>query len=153
MISTDSGATWSELPNTGLPTRRIHAIEVDRTYATLVFLAFGLDGVRPLWRGVVGPQPFATWWNISGTSPGMSLPPVAITGLVLLDDNTIFVSNTRGVYRSTNSGVSWTTFDEGLPNSLVTDLDILRTDGNPVLFASTWGRGLYRRILAQAGEP
>ena len=50
-----------------------------------------------------------------------------------------------GVLRSVDGGDSWAPFDEGLPNAFVSDLDMRALDAS--LFASTMGRGMYRRFL------
>jgi photosystem II stability/assembly factor-like uncharacterized protein len=70
-----------------------------------------------------------------------------LTGLALdptLQD-TLYVSNIAGVYRSTDGGDSWQAFDEGLPNCFVSDLDIRKIDRT--LWVSTMGRGVFRRRL------
>lgn len=151
--STDGGATWTELARVGLPNARVHDIEVDWDDPLRVYLAFGTRGAlgavgfRQLWRGAVGAGAQATWLDVSGALPAVSLPDLGLTGLALdptLDD-TIYVSNIIGVYRSTDGGDSWHPFDEGLPNSFVSDLDIRKRDRT--LWVSTMGRGVYRRIL------
>lgn len=151
--STDGGATWTELARAGLPAARVHDIEVDWDDPRRVYLAFGTRGAlgavgfRPLWRGVVDAGAQATWFDASGGLPALSLPDLGLTGLALdptLDD-TLYVSNIVGVYRSTDAGESWHAFDEGLPNAFVSDLDIRKRDRT--LWVSTMGRGVYRRIL------
>lgn len=145
--STDGGNTWNELPNAGLPAARVHDIEVDWADPLRVFLAFGALGVRQLWRGEVDAANNATWFDAGGALPAVSLPDLALTGLALHPyyDETIYVSNILGVYRSTDGGESWAPFDEGLPNSFVSDLDIRKRDRT--LYASTMGRGVYRRFV------
>lgn len=145
--SGDGGATWTELPNAGLPVARVHDIEVDWSDPFRVYLAFGALGVRQLWRGDVTVANNATWYDASGALPAVSLPDLALTGIALHPDfeETIYVSNILGVYRSTDGGESWAPFDDGLPNSFVSDLDIRPRDR--ALYASTMGRGVYRRYL------
>jgi photosystem II stability/assembly factor-like uncharacterized protein len=145
--STDSGATWVELPNAGLPAARVHDIEVDWTQPLRVYLAFGALGVRQLWRGEVDAAGNATWFDASGALPAVSLPDLALTGLALdpLYEETLYAANILGVYRSTDGGESWAPFDQGLPNSFVSDLDIRPHDRT--LYASTMGRGVFRRRL------
>jgi photosystem II stability/assembly factor-like uncharacterized protein len=143
--SGDGGATWTELPNAGLPAVRVHDIEVDWNDPMRVYLAFGALGVRQLWRGEVTPANDAVWADVSGALPAVSLPDLALTGLALhpMYEETLFVSNILGVYRSTDGGESWAPYDEGLPNSFVSDIDVRKHDR--MLYVSTMGRGVYRR--------
>jgi photosystem II stability/assembly factor-like uncharacterized protein len=145
--SGDGGATWVELPNAGLPAARVHDIEVDWTDPLRVYLAFGALGIRQLWRGAIDAANNATWFDASGALPAVSLPDLALTGLALDPkyDETIYAANILGVYRSTDGGESWAPFDQGLPNSFVSDLDIRKHDRT--LYASTMGRGVYSRRL------
>lgn len=151
--STDAGATWTELLRAGLPNARVHDIEVDHDDPLRVFLAFGTRGAlaavgyRPLWRGAIGAGNQARWFDVSGASPAVSLPDLGLTGLALDPsfDDAIYVSNIVGVFRSADGGDSWKPFDEGLPNTFVSDLDVRRHDRS--LWVSTMGRGVWSRSL------
>ena len=104
--------------------------------------------MRHLWRGDIGATANAvTWTDVSGRIAAASLPDLAITGLALHPtlDETIYVSNILGVYRSIDGGESWAPFDEGIPNSFVSDLDLRPRGLGAQLHASTMGRGIYRR--------
>jgi photosystem II stability/assembly factor-like uncharacterized protein len=143
--STDEGASWNEL-NRGGPPAWVQAMEVDWSDPTRVYLAYAIAGVRQLWR-VDTRAGVASWFDITGATPQTRLPDLALTGLVLHPDlsDTIYVSNSLGVYKTTDGGASWIPFDAGLPNALVSDLRIRRSDKS--LYASTWGRGAFRRHL------
>jgi hypothetical protein len=151
--SSDAGVTWTELLRAGLPNQRVHDIEVSWTNPLRVYLAFGTRGAlagigyRPLWRGNVGTGNQATWFDTSGGLPAVSLPDLGLTGLALdpILQDTIYAANIAGVFRSTDGGDSWTAFDDGLPNCFVSDLDMRKIDRT--LWASTMGRGVYRRRL------
>lgn len=90
-----------------------------------------------------------TWTEVSGRIAAASLPDLAITGIALHPtlEETIFVSNILGVYRSVDGGESWAPYDEGLPNCFVSDLDIRPLKVGAALYASTMGRGIYRRLV------
>jgi photosystem II stability/assembly factor-like uncharacterized protein len=149
--SADGGASWPQLVATPaggtLPAALIHDIEVDWSDPLRIYVAFAALGVRQLWRGELGAGSSVTWFDVSGAQPAVSLPDLALTGLALDPDyeETIYVSSILGVYRSADGGESWHPFDEGLPNSWVSDLDIRKRDR--ALYASTMGRGLYRRYV------
>ncbi len=151
--STDSGVTWTELARAGLPNQRIHAIAVDWDDPLRLFLALGTRGAlggvgfRQLWRGAVGVAAAATWFDVSGALPSLSLPDLGLSGVALdpkLDD-TLYVSNIIGVFRSVDGGDSWAPFSEGLPNTFISHLVIRKRDRT--LYVSTMGRGVYRREL------
>jgi photosystem II stability/assembly factor-like uncharacterized protein len=145
--STDGGATWNELARVSLPFARVHDIEVDPHDPRRLYLAFGAIGVRQLWRGDLDTAGNATWFDVSGAQRAVSLPDLALTGLALDTrfEETIYVSNILGVYRSIDGGESWAPFDDGLPNCWVSDLDYRERDN--ALYVSTMGRGLYRRYV------
>jgi photosystem II stability/assembly factor-like uncharacterized protein len=151
--SIDGGATWTELARASLPNKRVHDIEVDWNDPLRVFLAFGTRGAlagvgfRQLWRGTVGAGSTAAWLDISGALTSTSLPDLGLTGLALDPtlEGTVYVSNILGVFRSLDGGDSWQPFDEGLPNTFISYLDLRRLDRT--LYVSTMGRGVYRRKL------
>lgn len=150
--STDAGANWTELDNSGLPKKRIHDIQVDWSNPVQIYLAFGdrgalgAVGYRTLWRGLIGTGSQAAWTDISG-KPSTSLPDAGLTGLVIDPDspNTLYVSSIRGVHNTRDGGNSWAAMNEGLPNSFVSSLTIRKVDRT--LYLSTMGRGAYRRDL------
>jgi hypothetical protein len=147
--SEDRGQTMLNLPVAGrLPSGRVHRIAVDWRDPKRFYVAFGALGIRQLWRGDIGATAAdVTWTDVSGRLAAVSLPDLAITGLALHPtlEETIFVSNILGVYRSLDGGDSWAPYDGGLPNSFVSDLDIRPAAVGARLYASTMGRGIYSR--------
>jgi hypothetical protein len=120
---------------------------VDWTDPRRVYVAFAGTGIRHLLRADLDLAGNATWTDVSGM-PGFALPDdLPLTGLALDpdDDDTIYVSTMYGVLRSTDGGDSWEYVDAGLPNAFVSDLVVRVYDSS--LFASTLGRGMYRRFL------
>lgn len=145
--SSDGGANWAELDTTALPNARIQSMVVDWTDPLRVSAAFAGTGIRHLFRGDLDAAGNVTWVDVSGVLPAVSLPDLPLTGLALhpVLDEVIYVSTLLGVLRSVDGGDSWEPFDEGLPNAFVSDLDMRSRDGS--LFASTMGRGMYRRYV------
>lgn len=146
--SADKGVTWWQLPAGPLPTARIQRIAVDWKDPKRFYVGFGALGVRQLWRGDIGATANAvTWTDVGGRIAAASLPDLAITGIALHPrlEETIYVSNILGVYRSIDGGESWAPYDEGLPNCFVSDLDIRAMPVGTGLYASTMGRGIYSR--------
>lgn len=145
--STDSGSTWTELDTTSLPNGQIQSVAVAPTDPRRIYVAFAGTGVRHLFRGDLDAAGNATWFDVSGAVPALSLPDLPLTGLALhpTQDEVIYVSHLFGVLRSVDGGDSWAPFDDGLPNAFISDLDVRLYDRS--LWASTLGRGIYRRYV------
>ena len=145
--SADRGVTWTELDTTALPNAKIQTIAVDWTDPDRLYVAFAGSGIRHLFRGDLDVAGNVAWFDVSGVLPAVSLPDLPLTGLALhpVHDEVIYVSTLLGVLRSADGGDSWAPFDEGLANVFVSDLDMRASDRS--LFASTMGRGIYRRYV------
>ena len=145
--STNSGASWTELDTTALPDAQIQSLAVAPTDPNRVYVAFAGTGIRHLFRGDLDAAGNATWFDVGGALPAVSLPDLPLTGLALhpTQDEVIYVSTLLGVLRSVDGGDSWAPFDDGLPNAFVSDVDIRTYDRS--LWASTMGRGIYRRYI------
>jgi photosystem II stability/assembly factor-like uncharacterized protein len=145
--SSNSGTAWTELNTAALPNGQIQSLAVAQTDPRRVYVAFAGTGVRHLFRGDLDAGGNVTWFDVSGVMPALSLPDLPLTGLALhpTQDEVIYVSTLFGVLRSVDGGDSWAAFDEGLPNAFVSDLDVRSRDRT--LWASTLGRGIYRRYV------
>src|SRR5262245_23847877 len=53
----------------------------------------------------------------------------------------VYIGCQPGVFKSTDEGANWTAFNEGLPNTAITDLQL--HDGRRLLRAATSGRGVW----------
>ena len=74
-----------------------------------------------------------------------------------LNPRIIFAATTYGVYRSTDSGESWTHMTNGLPAisgvvRATTDVIINPADPN-IVYAAFWGAGIYKTNTANADKP
>ena len=145
--SANAGKTWTELNTAAHPLAKVQTIAVDWANPRRLYVALAGTGIRHLFRGDLNKRGNVTWFDVSGASPAASLPDLPLTGLALDPtlDEVIYVSTLLGVLRSMDGGDSWAPFDTGLPNAFVSDLDVRPYDRS--LFASTMGRGMYRRFL------
>jgi hypothetical protein len=145
--SANRGLNWIELDTTTLPNAKIQSIAVDWTDPRRLYVALAGTGIRHLFRGDLDGAGAVAWFDVSGVLPAVSLPDLPLTGLALhpVHEEVLYVSTLLGVLRSADGGDSWAPFDEGLPNAFVSDLDMRVTDRS--LFASTMGRGIYRRYV------
>ncbi|MDT5059558.1 MAG: hypothetical protein QOH63_17 [Acidobacteriota bacterium] len=118
----------------------------DSIYLTLG----GIGDYRHVWH-----YDGSTWEERSGpphTSPD-SLLDVQHNVVVIdpLNTGNLYVGADIGVWRSTDSGATWATFVNGLPDAAVLDLKIF--EPQRLLFASTHGRGVFERILDSDTAP
>jgi hypothetical protein len=92
-----------------------------------------------------------TTWNEIAGATAAALGTMSFSSIVAdpQNSNAVFVGGNPGVFKSADSGLTWSNFGDGLPNASVSWL----TWFGLYLYASTWGRGLWRRQpLAQYGE-
>ncbi len=148
-VTQNDGTAWTEV-DMGLPKDsydQIVSIQVDPNDANRVFIVPGrfptnVFGSAHVWMTTSGGA--SGWTDISG-----NLPPEDWTNSIAVDwrpaTPVLYVATARGVYQSADLGVNWSRFGEGLPNSPVTDLQLV--PGLNVLAAATYGRGVWELEL------
>jgi hypothetical protein len=135
--STNGGGSWSTVT---LPAYdAVTSIEIHPTNPLIVWITFsGYSAGSKVFKTEDGG---ATWTNISGTLP--NLP----TNTIEYDKNTgvLYLGNDLGVFVRHPDMQDWQLFDTGLPNVIVTELEIQYSSGR--LRAATYGRGLWESDL------
>lgn len=83
-----------------------------------------------------------TWTDVSGQIPNVPANCVAV------DANTlgVYLGTDLGVFYSASGTGDWVRYDNGLPNAIITDIDIQPATGK--LLAATYGRGVWQSPLA-----
>jgi hypothetical protein len=144
-VTTNDGGAWTEV-DSGLPVDsfdQIVSIQVDPNNANRAFIVPGrfptnVFGSTHVWMTTSGGT--GGWTDITG-----NLPPEDWTNSIAVDWRTatpvLYVATARGVYQSADLGVNWSRFGEELPNSPVTDLQLV--PGLNILAAATYGRGVW----------
>lgn len=130
-------------------TQVITALAVGWNDPNLVYIGCGgYSGARAL-RSTDGG---ATWIDVSGATGADRLPNLPVNSLVIdqYNPDVVYVANDIGVFRTQDGGNAWQNFSEGfltfdVPRILVTELALRRSTNT--LYASTMGRGAYRRAL------
>ena len=140
-IDTVGGA--SQLPLNGVVTDV--AIDPADPTGGSIYITFGGTGdYRHVWH-FNGAQ----WQQRSGPAAGNSSSLLDVQANAVIVDpantNHIYVGADIGVWRSTDGGITWQPFSEGLPDASVLDLKIHA--GRRLLRASTHGRSVYERTL------
>jgi photosystem II stability/assembly factor-like uncharacterized protein len=144
--TTDDGGTWTTTAAYGFPTgwaTKILAHPVDAASALVTFSGYAV-GIAHVARTT---DAGASWTNVTG-----DLPSIPVNTIVVDPDQTgeWYVGTDVGVWKSTDGGTTWLPVDAaGLPNVVVTDLEISRPERK--LVAGTYGRGLWELDIALPG--
>ena len=141
-----SGGSWTatEISASPLPSRYIWDISPLPSDVNTVILIMSGFGSGHVWRGVVPSSGPATWTDISGS--GMTgLPDIPVNALAIEPtlSSTMYVGTDIGVFRTTDSGATWTNFSQGLPN--VADYDMRLHISSRILRVVTHGRGMWEK--------
>jgi len=152
--TTDGGSNWQSIVNPDFPTYQITYIAVDGSDADNIWLTFaGYDAAKKVFHSTDGGT---TWTNISE-----GLPNVAMNCIVHQDStlfgvhNAIYVGTDVGVYYTNdsiqNSVDKWIFYSNGLPNVVVSELEIQYSAQK--IRAATYGRGLWESDLFSPSQP
>ena len=147
--SQNDGATWEPKSSPALRAqdRKVEAIAIHPNNSNTVFA--GLYG-RP--NGAADPGfLFRTrnggddWVHVGADVHDAAGTLVGINAIEIDTGapDVVFAATDVGVFRSTDGGDHWNPFNEGLPNTLVRDLDFVPS--TRTLRAGAWGRGTYER--------
>jgi sugar lactone lactonase YvrE len=142
-IATNAGGGgWHQVSTTGLPSRFISGVTVDKSNPNHAFAVFSGYSRRWIPSAGVGHvfETFnggSTWTNISGNLPDIPADALAIVGsrLVLTTDIGAFTAVDGG-----GSGTSWSRLGSGLPSVAGNDISV-GPDGN--VYNATHGRGVW----------
>jgi len=143
----DGGATnWSVITLPVAPTSSVTYIAVKNTDANTVWITYG--GYQTGEKVYESTDGGSSWTNISAGLPNLPVMSIAYYK-VATDRNVLFVGTDVGVY--VKDGINnWVPFNTGLPNVVVTELEILYTGGTNKLRAGTFGRGLWETTIDAA---
>lgn len=138
--TSDGGSTWQNITS-GIPASgslEISGIAFHQNSTDTIWVTLGGYSIdKKVYKSVNGGT---TWTNITFTG----LPNVPVNCVIhqansALED--VYVGTDLGVYYINNDFGEWQPYSVGLPNTIVTDLDIQYRKS--LLRASTYGRGLW----------
>lgn len=138
--SSDGGANWTAI-NEGLEVLSLLDMAIDPTDSQTLYAATA-------WGLHVSTDGGANWYKIWGAlgqwrATAVVVDPDAPTTLYAgVADSSNGVG--KGVFVSSDAGVSWAPLNDGLTNYYVEGLGLSRTGAAPILYAATFG-GIYHR--------
>ncbi len=138
-VSTNGGSNWN-LYTFNNPDLKISYIAVDPTNAQRVYIT--LSGYNSGHKVYMSPDGGATWTNYSGTLPNV---PVNCITYENGTNEGLYIGTDVGVFYTNGSMSDWISYQTGLPNVVVTELEI--SYNNNKLWAATFGRGLWNTNL------
>ncbi len=130
----DGGGHWQR--GQGLPARAVTSIRFEDRFPGRVWASVSGYSTAHVWRS----DDYGVHW-IPADRAGLPNVPANV---VTLDSarGVIYAGTDVGVYRSINGGVTWQPQRNTMPAAPVTDL--LLDSRNRLLYAATYGRGVYR---------
>jgi photosystem II stability/assembly factor-like uncharacterized protein len=138
----NGGNTWQKI-TANLPDRYFMDLEVDPTNDSIAYVAVGGYGSSHLFRTK---DYGLTWVDIGVGLPDLPTNAIAIDPLF---PNNVYVGNDLGVFSSVDSGTTWQTYLEGLPEAIIV-FDLKISPANRKLRVATHGNGVYQRDLLEA---
>jgi photosystem II stability/assembly factor-like uncharacterized protein len=138
---TTNGSTFLDVSGGQIPNRYPTDIHVNPNNSKEVYVTFGGFGTGHVYKTT---NAGTNWINISGNLPDVPHQSVVIDPQY---PQNVYVGNDLGVFVSTNAGISWYEFRNGMPYALVFDLTIVYP--NRHIRAATHGNGIYERSLVQ----
>jgi PKD repeat protein len=133
-LSTNGGTSWTTL--TTAPNGNITGIACSNTDANKAWITF--SGFSNTTKVFQTNDQGATWINLSQSLPNI---PVNCVTYVNNSNDAVYVGTDVGVFYKDASLNVWQNFSNGMPNVIVTQINIFYPTGN--LRASTYGRGMW----------
>jgi photosystem II stability/assembly factor-like uncharacterized protein len=143
MVTTNGGQTWTNI-TAGLPLRTITGIAIDPLNAAVAYLTMSGYGSGHVFKTV---NQGAIWTDVSGNLPNIPTSAILIDPLV---PTTLYVATDIGVFRSLTAGITWTSFNPGLPPTVVTSF---ATNASGQIQIGTYGRGAYELTMNGPAAP
>src|SRR5262249_4298108 len=145
LVTLDGGGKWFEVGTGGVG--NVQALKVDPRHAGIVYAVAGTSVYQGrVSTNAAGGPTSLIWQDITGSGmPGTSLYTIAVEPEGAGTDAILYVGTDNGVYASRGSFSVWHKFGAGLPNAMVTDLELrsVSATGPTILGAGTYGRGMW----------
>ncbi|NQX92845.1 MAG: PKD domain-containing protein, partial [Flavobacteriales bacterium] len=132
----DGGANWNEINIGPLPNADISWIAAGEFDETTLYVC--LSGTIPGGKVYKTTDNGLTWENISGNLPNVPF------NTIVEDPNlegSLYVGSDIGIYHKHPDFANWEDFGQGLPVTIVRELEIHEASGQ--IYAGTYGRGVW----------
>lgn len=141
--SSDGGSTWSLISGNVGNSRSVTDIAISDIDENHIWITkSGYDNNQKVYESTDAGQ---TWTNISSGLPNL---PVNTIIYQPNSNGAIYIGTDIGVYYRDINTNGWTQFMNGLPNTIVNDLEI--HVGTGIIRAGTYGRGVWESPLANS---
>jgi len=134
----NGGSTWAILNGLASVAAPNTYITVNPTNPNLLYVTQGGYGDSDKVYIANSTNAFTTWDNISGTLPNL---PINCIVYQKGSFGGLYIGTDVGVFYRDSSMTDWSRFNSGLPNVVVTELEIANNDHK--IWAATFGRGLW----------
>ena len=141
-ITSNGGGSWTQIGST-TNTSPITNIKADPTDANTIYVCYG---------GYVSSQRLIVSNNrgSSFSSIGFNLPNIPALDIEIhKETGDMYVGTDLGVFYKGKDDQSWERYGNLLPNTMVRDIEIAYNEG--FVYASTYGRGLWKAPIANVG--
>ena len=125
----------------------VSSLAYDPNDANVAYATYSTFGGNHVWKTT---NAGITWLPIDGDGPGQ-LPDVPVHKLVVdpNDGDRLYIGTDLGVFVTLDGGQNWAVENTGFSQVITEDLVIRTTpSGEPMLFAFTYGRGVWRGPLS-----
>jgi photosystem II stability/assembly factor-like uncharacterized protein len=142
--SNNGGSIWTNVTKRlngtdSLPNRYPTDIEFDPTDNFTAYLTYSGYGTPHIFKTTnLG----SDWANISGNLPDIPHQTICVDPEA---EENLYVGTDLGIFHSSDDGVIWEEYNDGMPSAMVLDLTVSKA--NNKLRASTFGNGVYERSL------
>lgn len=144
-LTTNGGANWFFSNNltwvTPITNIAVSSANPQHVYCTIGHYTSGQKVFKSTDAGV-------NWTNFSGTLPNV---PVNCIVYEKGSNERLYIGTDLGIFYRESGMTDWSVYNTGLPNVVVTDLEISYQDGK--IWAGTYGRGLWSSDLASTPSP
>ena len=141
--SSDGGQTWNWITSNVGSSNVISGITVDPINENHVWIS-----KSGYYAGTKVYETFnagGSWYNRSGSLPNIPANCIAVQPN---SNGIVYVGTDLGVYYRDASMSDWVPFMQGLPNTVINDIEILNNAG--IIRVGTYGRGVWQSPLATA---